>query len=138
VTTDIVLINGMQANVAISPIDTGSIPDLFDKNLDTLVRSDGTSAAFTLDLQFDQALPAQTVTIALGGMRNFVADLIVKTADGDQQFSQSFPTAESDQVVVFTLPSQLAITGLQAAITEQDVPPDVATHIHVRGVDFAP
>ncbi|RLT21807.1 MAG: hypothetical protein DWI30_07035 [Chloroflexi bacterium] len=137
-TTDIVLINGVQAKVAISPIDTGSIPDLFDKNLDTLVRSDGMSAAFTLDLQLDQALPTKTVTFALGGMRNFVADLIVKTADGDQQFSQSFPTAESDQVVVFTLPSQLAITGLQAAITEQDVPSDVQTHIHVRGVDFAP
>ena len=133
-----VTVNGIQSTVNISPIDTGSIPDLFDNNPDTLVRSDGTSASFTLDLQLDQALPTKTVTFALGGMRNFVADLIVKTADGDQQFSQSFPTAESDQVVVFTLPSQLAITGLQAAFTEQDVPADVATHIHVRGVDFAP
>jgi hypothetical protein len=133
-----VLINGVQAKIAISPIDTGSIPDLFDKNLDTLVRSDGTSTAFTLDLTLDQALPTKTVTFALGGMHNFVADIIIKTADGDQQFTQRFPTAESDQVVVFTLPSQLAITAIQAAITEQDVPSDVQTHIHVRGVDFAP
>jgi hypothetical protein len=137
-TTDIVLVNGVQAKVTISPIDTGSIPDLFDKNLDTLARSDGTSTAFTLDLQLDQALPTKTVTFALGGMHNFVADIIIKTADGDQQFSQSFPAAESDQVVVFTLPAQLAITEIQAAITEQNVPQDVQTHIHVRGVDFAP
>jgi hypothetical protein len=137
-TSATVVVNGIQSAVSISPIDTGSIPDVFDNNPDTLVRSDGTSPAFTLDVQLDQALPTKTVTFALGGMRNFVADIIVKTADGDQQFSQSFPTAESDQVVVFTLPSQLAIIGLQAAITEQDVPSDVQTHIHVRGVDFAP
>jgi hypothetical protein len=133
-----VIVNGIQSDVTISPIDTGSIPDLFDNNPDTLVRSDGTSPAFTLDLQLAQALPTKTLTFTLGGMRNFVADIIIKTADGDQQFSQSFPTAESDQVVVFTLPSQLAIISLQAAITEQDVPSDVQTHIHVREVTFAP
>ena len=133
-----VTVNGIQSTVNISPIDTGSIPDLFDNNPDTLVRSDGTSASFTLDVQLDQALPTKTLTFTLGGMHNFVVDIIIKTADGDQQFSQSFPTADPDQVVVFTLPSQLAITELQAAITEQDVPSDVETHIHVRGVTFAP
>jgi predicted DNA-binding protein with PD1-like motif len=102
------------------------------------VRSDGTSASFTLDLKLGQALPTKTLTFALGGMHNFVANIIIKTVDGDQQFSQKFPNAESDQVVVFTLPSQLAIISLQAAITEQDVPSDVQTHIHVRGVTFAP
>jgi len=137
-TSGTVVVNGIQSAVSISPIDTGSIPDLFDNNPDTLVRSDGTSPAFTLDVQLEQALPTKTLTFTLGGMRNFVADIIIKTADGDQQFSQSFPTAQSDQVVVFTLPSQLAIISLQAAITEQDVPSDVQTHIHVRGVTFAP
>ncbi len=137
-TSGMVTVNGVQSTVTISPIDTGSIPDLFDNNPDTLVRSDGTSAAFTLDLKLGQALPTKTLTFALGGMHNFVADIIVKTADGDQQFSLKFPTADSDQVVVFTLPAQLAITELQAAITEQDVPSDVQTHIHVREVKFTP
>lgn len=137
-TSGAVVVNGIQSAVTISPIDTGSIPDLFDNNPDTLVRSDGTSASFTLDLKLGQALPTKTLTFALGGMHNFVANIIIKTADGDQQFSQKFPNAESDQVVVFTLPSQLAIISLQAAITEQDVPSDVQTHIHVRGVTFAP
>jgi hypothetical protein len=112
---------------------------LFDNNPDTLRgASDGTSTAFTFDLKLGQALPTKTVTFALGGMHNFVADIIIKTADGDQQFSQKFPTADSDQIVVFTLPSQLAIIELQAAITEQNVPADVQTHIHVRGVTLAP
>lgn len=137
-TTGAVQVNGVKAKVMISPIDTGSIPDLFDKNLDTLVRSDGTSNTFTLDLMMEQALPTKTVTLALGGMHNFVADLIIKTADGEQRFSQRFPTADSDQVVVFDLPTQVAITEIQVAITEQDVPSDVQTHIHVRGVEFAP
>ena len=137
-TNGAVVVNGIQSIVTISPIDTGSIPDLFDNNPDTLVRSDGTSTSFTLDLKLGQALPTKTVTFALGGMHNFVADIIIKTADGDQQFSQKFPTADPDQVVVFTLPSQLAIISLQAAITEQDVPSDVQTHIHVREVKFAP
>ncbi|MCX6014823.1 MAG: hypothetical protein NT020_04435, partial [Chloroflexales bacterium] len=137
-TTATVAVYGVQANVMISPIDTGSIPDLFDNNPDTLVRSDGTSTAFTLDLQLEQALPTKTLTFALGGMHDFVADIIIKTADGDQQFSQRFPTADSDQVVVFTLPSQLAIISLQAVLTEQNVPSDLQTHIHVRDVKFAP
>ncbi len=137
-TTATVAVYGVQANVMISPIDTGSIPDLFDNNPDTLVRSDGTSTAFTLDLQLEQALPTKTLTFALGGMHDFVADIIIKTADGDQQFSQRFPTADSDQVVVFTLPSQFAIISLQAVLTEQNVPSDLQTHIHVRDVKFAP
>lgn len=137
-TTASVLVNTVAATVKISPIDTGSIPDLFDNNPDTLARSDGTSAAFMLDLQLSKPLATTTLTFALGGMRNFVAEVTIKTASGDQKFSQSFPVAESDQVVVFTLPSQLAITALSAVITEQNVPADVQTHIHVREVTFAP
>lgn len=114
-------------------IDMGSLPDLFDGNKDSLIRG-ANQNPMELDLAFAQAVPVSSVQFALGGMKNFVAILRVTTADGVETYEQTFPVAESDQVVTYDFPEQQQVSALHVTFFENDVPEDVQTNIHVRDI----
>ena len=126
-----VQIRGVDATVTVSEFDMGSIPDLFDESYDSLIRSTG-SNAFQVDVVFAQPVDAKTIATKLSGMRSFIADLTVTTAEGDQSFTQEFADTGADAEVTFDLPASLSITAMKLVIAEQGVPEDVDTHIHMR------
>ncbi len=133
--TEVLSVNGVQTTVTASTIDTGSFPDLFDGNPDSLIRGSNQNP---FDVTLDFATPTQTkkLTFKLAGMHNFVAIIKVTDAAGTESYEQTFPTADSDQVVVFDLPKAVEMTKLQVSFFEQDVPADVATYIHVREINI--
>lgn len=128
-------INGIEATVTVSDFDMGSIPDMFDSIDDSLIRSTGSNMQ-SVDIAFTQPLAVNTITTKLSGMHNFIADLTVTTAEGEQTFSQNFPNTEADATVVFELPSTLNMTSMRLVIAEQNIPADVDTHIHLRQISF--
>ena len=81
---------------------------------------------------FAQPVDAKTIATKLSGMRSFIADLTVTTAEGDQSFTQEFADTGADAEVTFDLPASLSITAMKLVIAEQGVPEDVDTHIHMR------
>lgn len=124
-------VKGVDANVTVTEFDMGSIPDLFDENDDSLIRSTG-SNSFEVQVAFTQAVSLKTIGTKLSGMHNFNATLTVTTADGDQSFVQEFPNSGADADVSFALPDGLSVSAFKLSIDEQNVPEDVDTHIHMR------
>lgn len=128
-------INGVDATVRVSDFDMGSLPDLFDGIDDSLLRSTG-SNSMSVEVTFAQPISVNTISTKLSGMHNFIADLTVTTAEGDQAFSQDYLNNESDVNVVFDLGSTLSISKMSLVIAEQGIPADVDTHIHMRQLSF--
>ncbi|MFM2308924.1 MAG: hypothetical protein RLY87_1045, partial [Chloroflexota bacterium] len=89
---------------------------------------------FVVGLVFAEAIPTKSLTFKMAGMKNFVAILKVKSAAGTESFEQSFPGADSDQVVTFDLAQVTAMTGMSVSFYEQDVPEDVVVNIHLREI----
>jgi hypothetical protein len=128
-----VVVNGINVDVTASAIDSGSLPDLFDSNNDSLIRG-ANQNPFVVGLVFAEAIPTKSLTFKMAGMKNFVAILKVKSAAGTESFEQSFPGADSDQVVTFDLAQVTAMTGMSVSFYEQDVPEDVVVNIHLREI----
>ncbi len=131
--TGSLMVKGVNADVTASAIDTGSIPDLFDGNSGSLIRG-ANQNPFTVGVVFAAAIPTKVLTFKLAGMHNFVAILKVTTAAGVESFEQTFPVADSDQVVTFDLQKSTAMTAFQISFFEQDVPDDVSVNIHLREI----
>lgn len=127
------MVNGVSTVVTSAAIDMGSLPDLFDGNRDSLIRG-ANQNPMVLDLAFSAEVPVSSVSFSLAGMKNFVAILKVTTAAGVESYEQTYPVAESDQVVTYEFSEALQVQALHVTFFENEVPEDVQVNIHIRDI----
>jgi hypothetical protein len=116
-----------------SPIDIGSIPDLFDGDRNSLIRG-ADANPLVIELRFTAPRPLSAVALDLGTMRTFKVALSITAADGaPRELTRSYQNLPSDPHVELELgddagPAQV----LRVTITDLDAPPADGWHIHVR------
>lgn len=132
---DVVIIDGSTTEVLLSPIDTGSIADLFDNDYDTLARG-ANQNPMVVSMTMLQPVTASQVVLELAGMRNFRVDIEATTTTDQIVLTQDFPNSDVDPKITFDLPDATNITAMTITITELDVPSDVSVYIHIRELQF--
>jgi hypothetical protein len=130
---DTVQINGEQTAIEYSPIDMGSLPDLFDGKPDTLIRGNGINPMIML-LHFTNPHKISTVDLTVGSMSHFKVTVTVKYTDNtSKDVENDYLNLPDDPHVTIALPeSDMQAISLMVSI--MDLNPTVADseHIHVR------
>lgn len=130
-----VLIAGVNTDVLVSPIDSGSIADLFDNSYDTLLRG-ANQNPMVVSLTMSQPLSLSQMVMELAGMSNFRVDVELTTPDGPVTLTEEFTNSVSDPTVRIDLSSAQEISAMKIMITELNVPSDVLVFIHIREISL--
>ncbi len=130
-----VMIAGVNTDVLISPIDSGSIADMFDNSFDTLLRG-ANQNPMVVSMTMAEPLSLSQMVMQLAGMRSFRVDVELTTQDGPVTLTEEFINSEADPIVRFDLPTSQAISAMKIIITELDVPSDVSVFIHIREISL--
>ncbi len=128
-------VNGESIVVEYSPIDMGSLGDLFDGKADTLMRGNRVNP-MVIVLHFPSPRKLSTVDVRLGSMLHFQVKLTVTYADHTTQDVQNdYTNQPSDPQVSISLPeSDQQVTDLRVEITDFTAAPG-DEHIHVRELE---
>jgi len=130
-----VMIAGVTTDVLVSPIDAGSIADLFDNSYDTLLRG-ANQNPMVVSLTMSQPLSLSQMVMELAGMSNFRVDVELTTPDGPVTLTEEFTNSVSDPTVRIDLSSAQEISAMKIMITELNVPSDVRVFIHIREISL--
>ncbi|MGC1378930.1 MAG: glycosyltransferase family 39 protein [Anaerolineales bacterium] len=130
---DMVQLDGQTVQVEYSPIDMGSIGDLFDGNTDSLIRGNGANPMKVV-LHFSPPRKVSTVDLTTGSMTHFhVTIIVVYTDNSSQSVDKDYQNLPDDPHISIPLPaSQLEITSLHVLVQDMNAPADDVEHIHLR------
>jgi 4-amino-4-deoxy-L-arabinose transferase-like glycosyltransferase len=130
---DMIQLDDQIVQVEYSPIDMGSIGDLFDGNTDSLIRGNGANPMKVV-LHFSLPRKVSTVDLTLGTMAHFhVTIAIVYTDNSSKSTDRDYENLPDDPHISIPLPeSQLQITSLHILVQDLNAPSDDVEHIHLR------
>ncbi len=131
---DEVQINGETAQVDYSPIDTGSIGELFDGDTETLIRGKRDNPMVVV-LNFWQARKIEALGLNTGSMQHFQVTVILTYADNSSQsINNDYENLPDDPHVEIALPeSSQLITSVRLMVEDMNpLGSDTEYHIHLR------
>jgi hypothetical protein len=133
---DNLLLNGETVSIDYSRIDMGSIPDLTDDKLDTLIRGAQANPMMMI-LGFSSPRKASTLELTLGSMIHFQVTVIATYTDGTtEEVMNDYSNLPADPHISITLPSaEKDMASLTIAIFDL-MPPADAAHIHIREMEL--
>lgn len=126
-------INGEETAMDYSPIDMGSLSDLFDGNPDSLIRGNGINPMIML-LHFTHPHKISTVDLTVGSMTHFKVTVTVTYTDNtSKDVENDYESLPDDPHVTIALPeSDMQAISLMVSITDLNPTVADAEHIHVR------
>lgn len=129
-----VLLNGETVKVDYSPIDMGSLGDLFDGNTDSLIRGNNVNP-MVVTLHFSPSRKVDTLDLTLGSMQHFQVALTIVYADNmAKNVQRDYENLPDDPHISITLPeANQQIISLQISIKDYV---ENAEHIHVRELEL--
>ncbi len=131
-----ITLDGRPVTVRYSRIDSGSLPDLFDDNPNSLMR--GLEAnPFVIELYFAQPRTVASVELHVATMARFDVRVSAAPADGTtpRNALASFSNLEADPRVEVAIPGGAQLLS-KLRIEIQDYEQTEQAHIHVRGLAF--
>jgi hypothetical protein len=131
---DTALIAGQLVTVTHSPIDVGPIQNVFDGDLQTLIRTADVNPA-VIEIEFSPPRTLSGVRVSTGGMD--VALTAEVSIDGDAQpsrYTDTFTKLLPDPTVELDFDRPYVVTRLRLEIKDPNA--DDRANIHVREVEF--
>jgi hypothetical protein len=128
-------LDGRTIEVIHSPLDIGSVSDLFDGNTESLIRGNAVNP-LVLELHFGATRVLSTLGLTVGSMQHFTVKVDIVREDGTTSgFTRDFqdlPDDPSMELPIADTPQRLS--QLRIEINDQAPTPADGTHIHVREV----
>lgn len=131
-----VTVEGDPATITYSKIEAGQPSDMFDGNLQSLVR--GVEAnPFIVDLVFQKPLPMSGLSADFGHMSVRVnVSLYVNEEDTPMQFQDTVMNPPGEPHAEISFGASYPVTHIHIEITNLDVGPGSAAKIHIREIRF--
>jgi hypothetical protein len=133
--TDEIPVGDEVIRMSYSPLDIGRAPDIFDKNIDTLIRGREANP-FVLDLEFAEPQAIHGLIMDFGGMDFDLRVLVYGTEEGDPiLYEGEYRNQPPEPHVELNFVNGPALVARISIEIEQFNPPS-EPHIHVREILF--
>ena len=128
------LLNGESITIDYSKIDMGSVGDLTDGKLETLMRG-AEANPLMIVLGFPSPRKASRLELTFGSMIHFQVTVVVTYTDGTkQEVINDYLNLPADPLVSITLPDANKDMASLTIATLDLMPPADAPHIHIREI----
>lgn len=130
---DDIQLNDQLVHVEYSPIDIGSIGDLFDGNRESLMRGRRDNPIIVV-LHFPEPRMLSTVELDLGSMQHFQVTVVLTYADNTTvNVSNNYENMPDDPHLSITLPtSTQSISTVRVMVQDMNQMDNPEPHIHLR------
>lgn len=132
---DTAVFDGQVLGVRHSPLDMGTVHDLFDQNVTTLLRGKEANP-LVLELRLDEPQSIESIALDLATMPQFELMLTLFYADGSQStVTEAYVDLPADPHLSLPLDNpEKPITVLRIEIKDTLLQEDMEAHIHVREI----